>query len=132
MLGKEFDFFVFCITDRKKPIDFAHVRSLFLEHNDKVLKHKSTIQQKKFNDLLNDKRPRYDPEKIIYNYSSYNLSEAERSLLLKGLKKLIMLISWSISHYFTEIFVTLRFFLLKKIHILQRQKSGKHLAKVIL
>ena len=46
---------------------------------------KSTIQQKKFNNLFKDKKPKHDPEKIIFNYSSYVLSEAEKSLLQKGL-----------------------------------------------
>ena len=49
------------------------------------MKQKSTIQQKKFNNLLKDKKPQHDPEKIIFNYSSYVLSEAEKSLLRKGL-----------------------------------------------
>ena len=60
----------FYITDRNKLIDFAHVFSAFLEHNDKVLKRKSTMQQKKFNNLLKDKKPQNDPENIIFNYSS--------------------------------------------------------------
>ena len=38
-------------------IDFAHVRSLFLGHDDIVLKHKSINQQKKSNALLKDKKP---------------------------------------------------------------------------
>ena len=37
-------------------INFAHLYSLFLEHDDKVLKQKSTIQQKKFNNLQHTKR----------------------------------------------------------------------------
>ena len=63
--------------------EFALVHSLFLGHNDKVLKQKSTIQQKKFNNLLKDKKPQHDPKKIIFNY--YVLSEAVKSLLQKGL-----------------------------------------------
>ena len=49
------------------------------------MKQKSTIEQKKFNNLLKDKKPQHDPEKIIFNYSSYVLSEAEKSLLRKDL-----------------------------------------------
>ena len=49
------------------------------------MKQKSIIQQKKLNNLLKDKKPQHDPEKIIFNYSRYVLSEAEKSLLLKGL-----------------------------------------------
>ena len=55
-------------------------------HNDKVLKQKSTIQQKKFNNLVKDKKPHHDPEKnFFFNYSNYGLSEVQKSLLLKGL-----------------------------------------------
>ena len=46
---------------------------------------KGTIQQKKFNNLFKDKKSQHDPEKIIFNYSSHVLSEAEKSLLQKGL-----------------------------------------------
>ena len=80
---------------------------------------KSTIQQKKFNNLLKDMKPQHDLEKIILNFSSYGLSEAENPLLWKGLnlefrqRNLIMLIPLSILNYFIEIFVTFRFFLQK-------------------
>ena len=85
MLRKEFDFPLFTLQAETSFIDFAHVRSLFLGHYDKVLKQKSTIQQKKLNNILKHKKPQHDPEKIIFNYSSYVLSEAEKSLLLKVL-----------------------------------------------
>ena len=63
-------------------VDFAHVCSLFSGHNAKVLKQKITIQQNKFNNLLKDRKSQHDPEKIIFNYSSYIISDAEKSLLL--------------------------------------------------
>ena len=111
---KEFDFFYSTLQTETSFIDFAHVRSLLLGHNDEVLKQKSTIQRKK---LLKAKKPQHNPEKIIFNYCSYVLSEAEKSVLLKGLvfrlKNLIMLITLSIFNYFTEKFVTFRFFLEK-------------------
>ena len=100
-------------------IDFAHLRSLFIGHNDKVLKQKSIIQQKKFNNQVKDKKPQHNPKKIIFNCSSYVLSEVEKALLWKGLnlsipqKNLIMLITLSILIYFIEIFATFRFFLQK-------------------
>ena len=37
------------------------------------------------NNLLKDTKPLHDPVKIIFNYSSYVLSESEKSLLCKGL-----------------------------------------------
>ena len=98
VLRKKFDFLLSVLQTKTSFIDFAHVRSLFLRHNDNVLKPKSTVQQKKFNNLLEDKKPHHDPEKNIFNHSSYFLSEAEQSLLLKALnfsippKNLIILI----------------------------------------
>ena len=68
MLLKEFEFLHSTLQGEISFIDFAHVRSLFLGDNDKVLKQKSTIQQKKFSNLLKDKKPQHDPEKIIFNY----------------------------------------------------------------
>ena len=41
-------------------MDFAHVCTLFLGHNDKILKQKSTIHQRKFNNLLKDKKLQHD------------------------------------------------------------------------
>ena len=75
VLLKEFQFLHSTLQTEISFIDFAYIRSLFL----------GTIQQKKFNNLLKDKKPQHDPEKIIFNYSSFVLSEAEKSLLQKGL-----------------------------------------------
>ena len=46
-------------------INFAHLYSLFLEHDDKVLKQKSTIQQKKFNNLLQHTKRCMIPRKFF-------------------------------------------------------------------
>ena len=85
MLLKKFEFLHSILQAELSFIDFAHVRSLFLGHNEKVLRQEGTIQQKKFNKLLKDKKPQHDSEKIIFNYSSYVLSETEKFLLRKGL-----------------------------------------------
>ena len=85
MIRKEFDFLYSTLQAETNFIDSAHVRSLFLGHNDKFLKQKSTIQQKKFNNLVTNQKPQHDQEKIIFSHSSYVLLEAEKSLLLKGL-----------------------------------------------
>ena len=63
VLLKEFDFLHSSLQTEVSLIDFAHVHSLFLGHNDKVLKQRSTIQQKKFNNLVKDQKPQHDPEK---------------------------------------------------------------------
>ena len=67
-------------------IDFAHVCSLFLSNNDVILKSHDSIQQKKFNVLLRKQQPKHDPDRVIFNYSKISLSNAEKSLLVKGLR----------------------------------------------
>ena len=123
MLLKELGFLHSTLQAEIGLIGFVHVLSLFLGHNDKVLKQKKTIQQKKLNNLLKDKEPQHNTEKIILFYSRYVLSEVDKSLLQNGLnlafhlKNLIMLITLLVLNYFTEIFATFRFFL-QKIWIL--------------
>ena len=80
MLRKEFDFLH---SARMSFIYFTHIRLKLRGHNDNVLKHKSIIQQNKFNNFL--KKPQHDSEKVIFNYSSYVPSEVEKTLLLKVL-----------------------------------------------
>ena len=89
--------------------DNSDNRSLFFGHSDKILKHKSTVQQKNLNNFLQDKKLQHNPEKNIFNYSSYVLSEPKNSLLLKGLNFSIppenlnhALISYSTLSYFAE------------------------------
>ena len=79
MFLKEFDFLHSTLQVEISFIDFAHVRSLFLGSNDKVLKQKSTIQQTKFNNLLKDKKLQHEPEKIILSYSNCFIQSAKAS-----------------------------------------------------
>ena len=58
---KEFEFLHSTLQAGVNFIDFAHLHSLFIGHNDKVLKQKSIIQQKKLNKLLKDKKPQHGP-----------------------------------------------------------------------
>ena len=44
------------------------------------------IQENKLNKLLKERQPKNDPVKFIFNYSNIFLSDAEKSLLVKGLK----------------------------------------------
>ena len=80
MLRKEFDYLH---STRMSFIYFPHICLKLWGHNDNVLKHKSIIQQNKYNNLL--KKPHYNSEKIIFNYSSYVSSEVEKTFLLKVL-----------------------------------------------
>ena len=66
MLLKEFEFLHSTLQAEIIFIVFAHVRPLFLGHNDKALKQKSTIQQIKFNNLLKDKKLQHDPRESLY------------------------------------------------------------------
>ena len=67
-------------------IDFAYISAIFLSSNDNLLKAHNSIQQKKFNKLLIENRPKQDPEKVIFNFSKASLTEAEKLLLVKGFK----------------------------------------------
>ena len=66
-------------------INFAHISAIFLSSNDNILKFHDSIQQKKFNKLLRECKPKQDPEKLIFNFPNVTLTEAEKSLLVKGL-----------------------------------------------
>ena len=65
----------------------SHIFVLFfLSGNDSSIKTHEDIQENKFNKLLKERQPRQDPEKVIFNYSNISLSDAEKPLLVKGLK----------------------------------------------
>ena len=67
-------------------IDYTHVICLFLTQNDRKLAHHKNIHSKKlFNLGLEVSKVSHDPDKIIFNYSSHELSKSEKSLLCKGL-----------------------------------------------
>ena len=65
-------------------IDFAHISEIFFSSNAILLK-THYIQQKEFNKLLIECKPKQDAEKNIFNFSNVSLTEAEKSLLVKGL-----------------------------------------------
>lgn len=50
-----------------------------------VRKSKSVTQQKKFDKLHTEQFPKHNPSKIIFNFSSYDLSDFEKPLLIKRL-----------------------------------------------
>ena len=66
-------------------IGFVHVSTLFFGINDKILKPKNLVLQKKFYKLLQESKTENDPEKVIFNFSKYVLSNIEKKLLVKGL-----------------------------------------------
>ena len=85
ILKKEFDNIHSSSQQQINSIDFAHICSKFLKINDLKLKSNSVVQQKKFCNLLKEKRSTQNPEKVIFNFSKYVLSDCEKSLLTKGL-----------------------------------------------
>ena len=59
--------------------------AIFLSSDDNLLKTYDSIQQKKFNKLLIENKPKQYSEKVIFNFSKVSLIEAEMSILMKGL-----------------------------------------------
>ena len=68
-------------------IDYTHVVSCMLQVNDKFIKTRKEIQDKKLLRLVGGKGSNKgnDPKKVIHNLSDYVLSELEESILVKGL-----------------------------------------------
>ena len=60
-----------------------------MKRNNLKLKSNSVVEQKKFCNLLKEKLSTEDPEKVIFNFSKYVLSDCEKSLLTKGLNFII-------------------------------------------
>ena len=84
-LQKEFSSLKVSLQNELNLIDFAHVSTLFFGIYDKILKSKSSVQQKKFYKLLQESKIENDPEKVIFNFSKYVLCDTEKKLLVKDL-----------------------------------------------
>ena len=71
-------------------IDYTHICRLFLNKNDRKLKHQQDIFSKKLFDLgLENSQTSHDSDKVIFNYLSHVLIESEKCLLCKGLNFVI-------------------------------------------
>ena len=66
-------------------IDYAHIFSIFITSNDKVLTKQKDVQDHKIIALFNGKGKDIDPEKVIFDFSSYVLSDKDKSSLPEGL-----------------------------------------------
>ena len=67
-------------------IHYTHICCLFLNKNDRKLKHQQDILSKKLFDLgFENSQTSHDPDKVIFSYSSHVLTGNEKSLLCKGL-----------------------------------------------
>ena len=70
-------------------VDFCHICTLFLNINNKKLSRAKSIQNKKLSNLVSENsnlisETSHNPEKVIFNFSSHELSDDEKSLLCKG------------------------------------------------
>ena len=66
--------------------DFAHLPCLFLVGNDSKLVKIKQVHYKKLHALGKDGSiGTHDPDKVIFNYSSYKLSNIEKNVLARGL-----------------------------------------------
>ena len=83
-------------------IDFANVCSLFLSGHDMILKSHDSIQQKKFNALFKNRQPKHNTKGVIFNYSKISLSDAEKSILVKGLWFSLPLKKFNYADYLTN------------------------------
>ena len=63
--------------------DWVHISNMFIEGNIRIIKQVEEAQNYKLGELLGSKL-QHDSKKVIH-YSSYDLSKATISLLLKGL-----------------------------------------------
>ena len=68
------------LQNEHNSIDFAHVITLFFGFKDKV-----PFNRKSPTKLLQERKIENDPEKAIFNFSKYVLSDIEKKLLAKDL-----------------------------------------------
>ena len=71
-------------------IDFIHITTVFLASNDRNISKIRKVQVKKLGSLCSDNNyfksvTSHDPEKVLFNFSSHQLTEHEKSLLSRGL-----------------------------------------------
>ena len=65
--------------------DYVHIYSLFIRGNDVKIRMAAERHQRKFSALLVDTTTSHNPDQVIFNYSSYTLSDEEKKVLSLGL-----------------------------------------------
>ena len=87
ILQKEFTSLKASLQNELNLTDFTYASTCFFGINDKILKSKSLVKQKKktFCKLVYENKMENGPEKVIFNFSKYELSDAEMKLLAKCL-----------------------------------------------
>ena len=66
-------------------VDYTHLISLFTKSNDAILSKCQRVHKKKLYDLGYFEKDVNDPDQVIHNLSSYQLTDTDKSLLAKGL-----------------------------------------------
>ena len=85
-------------------LDCSYICSLFLVANDKLTLHHDNIQKRRLKNLLeislkeviNDS---HNPNKMIFNFSSYELNDVEKSVFCKGVNFSVKLTSIEYSEF---------------------------------
>ena len=81
---KEFDKVKSAIQSKVSIFDFAHVSCLFLVGNDSKLSKVRDVHNKKLHNLgLENRYECHDPDKVIFNYSSYKLLDLDEKTISK-------------------------------------------------
>ena len=83
---KEFNSLKMTIKSKVSIIDFSHISCLFFVGNDKKILNVKEMDNKKVKELgIVAGLKSHDLDKVIANYSSYNLSDNEKKLLVNSL-----------------------------------------------
>ena len=74
------------------PIDFMHASPLLLVSNDKAICKNDKMHNKELQKLIPNIHKKsitddfsHDPNKVIYSFSNYRLTDSDKSLLIRGL-----------------------------------------------
>ena len=82
--GKDFIVLKRKLRETLGIINYTHLCSLFLNRNDRKLKHQQDIHSKKLFDLgFENSQTSHDPDKVIFNYSSFALTESEKAYFVR-------------------------------------------------
>ena len=74
------------LRDTLGIIDYTHICCLFLNKNNRKIKHQQNIHSKKLFDLgFENSQTSHEHDKVIFNYSSHVLTKSEKNLVCKGL-----------------------------------------------
>ena len=90
------------IKQQVNPIDFVHISSIFLMYNDKNIRKCKEVQDCKIIKLSKNSLSRNNPDKVICNTLSVNLSESDKSLLSKCLNFALPPASQEYSEYLVD------------------------------